>query len=93
MTNVIEFIQKVKAKGVEPPKAFTCSLNRALLTVQYCVLVLHDIETARGIMQVLTVGGELGERVELPGMFRKIVENTDTAATYRVALGVDDEQG
>ena len=88
MGNIIKFTQGVK--GVRPPKAFTCSLNRALLTVQYCVLVLGDVKTAGNLLQALAAG-ELGEMVVLPGQFRDIVEEVDTAATYRAALGCRNE--
>lgn len=89
MTNVITFIGKVKAKAMPGP--FTCSLNRALLTVQYCALVLHDEETAIGILQQITAGHNIAQQVTLPGEYRDVVENTDTAATYRAVLGVGDE--
>ena len=81
MSNVLKFIGKEKAPALPVP--FTCSLNRALLTVQYCVMVLEDLETARDIMQTITTSHDLGRRVTLPGRLRAAVENTDTAATYR----------
>lgn len=89
MSNIIRFVPKEKSKPV--PKDFSCSLNRALLTVQYCVLVLEDISTAQSMLQHIAVGHNLGERVILPGEFRDAVENTDTAATYRALLGCGDE--
>ena len=72
------------------PKDFTCSLNRALLSVQYCVLVLEDLDTARDLLQEVTANQELGLRVTLPGRLRDAVENTDTSATYRRILGADE---
>ena len=89
MTNVIEFIQKAKAKGVEPPKAFTCSLGRGLLCVQFLALVLEDKQRARDLLTAIIDGDELGPRIELPGEFRADVESTDTARTYRKILGVE----
>jgi len=89
MSNIIRFVPKEKSKPV--PKDFSCSLNRALLTVQYCVLVLEDIPTAQGILQHITASHNLGQRVDLPGEFRDAVENTDTAATYRALLGGGNE--
>jgi hypothetical protein len=89
MSNIIRFVPKEKSKPV--PKDFSCSLNRALLTVQYCVYVLEDITTAQNILQQLTTSYNLGERVTLPGEFRDVVEHVDTAATYRAVLGVRDE--
>ena len=90
MTNVIKFIGKVKAKAMPGP--FTCSLNRALLTAQYCALVLHDQETAVGILQQIIACHDIARDVTLSGEYRDIVENTDTAATYRAVLGVVDDQ-
>ena len=89
MSNVIEFRGRVEKEPLPGP--FTCSLNRALLTVQYCVMVLEDIDTARDIMQCITTSHDIGRRVTLPGRLRAAVENTDTAATYRAVLGVADE--
>jgi hypothetical protein len=90
MSKVIQFIARVKPERTPGP--FTCSLNRALLTVQYCALVLQDNETACEILQIITAQVEpLSYPVTLPGKYREIVEGTDTAATYRAVLGVSDE--
>jgi hypothetical protein len=87
MSKVIQFIARVNPKPTPGP--FTCSLNRALLTVQYCALVLQDNETACEILQIITEQIEpLSYPVTLPGKYREIVEGTDTAATYRAVLGV-----
>ncbi len=91
MSNVIQFIGKIRAKA--PPEPFTCSLNRALLTAQYCALVLHDDVTACGILQCLCAQQEpLREGVDLPGEYRDAVENVDSAATYRAMLGVPEDE-
>lgn len=91
MSNIVQFIGKVKSGKPEP--AFACSLSRVLLTVQYCALVLEDNATACEILQVLSTQPEpLSRIVTLPGRYREAVENTDTAATYRAVLGVVDDQ-
>ena len=88
MTNVVEFVPRAREK--EPPTPFYCSLNRSLLCVQYLVLVLDNKDRARALLDAITQGRELGVRVILPGEFREEVESTDTAATYRAVLGVDE---
>ena len=85
MSNIVEFKPKQ-----EPHKDFYCSLNRALLTVQYMVMVTGDKDRARELLEAITNGNELSRRVILPGEFREEVEEVDTAATYRKVLGVED---
>ena len=92
MGDIIKFIGSVKVQAKQPVPDFTCSLNRALLTVQYCALVLEDSITACEILQIITAQVEpLSHPVTLPGMYREIVEGTDTAATYRAVLGVPND--
>ena len=90
MGDVVTFIGKVKAPV--RPGPFTCSLNRALLAVQYAALVLHDDATACGLLQCLGAQQEpLRDVVTLPGTYREVVENLDTKATYRAVMGVTDD--